>query len=534
MKFRRVIYAVVIILITVFSIGFKNVNENKITKSMNNEYQHIEEMKEGADPSLGITDLSDNYEVQKDFVSHLPLVVIDTEEKEIPEAYEFDSQQKRFVLKDNSINPYISGNISVIDNDNNVNRLGDEPKVTSAMDIKYRGNSSIHFDKHQYRIKLLTDDGQSNKVEMMGMAADQDWILNISMIDSSLIRNYMVYNISSQIMEFTPKAKYCEVIKKEGDKYIYEGLYLMMESIKQGNERVNIDDYNPKENYTSYLLRRDRYDEEGLMITDTYALNNNLGYGYLDIRYPSPDEIDQKAYNYIHNDINNIEKILYSDDKETFMKYDDYLDEDSFVDYFIINEFFANYDAGNNSTYMYKNPGGKLKMGPIWDYDNAADNMGQYLLDAKSINFKGQTWFSELTKSQEFCRRLKKRYAELSKTILSIEYVDNFIDDTMEYLGNAKVRDWKRWKEQYTKKRFDLLEDTNGIVIDRNYDSIDECVQRVKDVLYEHSQYMSKGLQKLEDDSIFKVGNASHEKLAIIFILTFFASIILIRRRIKN
>lgn len=529
MKYRRTIYVVIIGILLVFSFGFSKIKLNEKLKN-NSKFPHVVEMEEGADPSLGETELSADYEVNSDFVSHMPLVIIDTDGENIPEAYKFDKEQGRFVLKEEGLNPYINGKISVIDNDDNVNRLSDEAKVTSNMEIKYRGNSSVIFDKHQYRIRLLNENGESNKVSMMGMEEEQDWILNISMIDSTLVRNYMVYNISSQIMEFAPEAKYCEVVKKNGDKYTYEGLYLMMESIKQGKGRVDIEDYNPNNNYTSYLLRRDRYDEEELLLEDTYALKNNLGYGYLGIRYPNTRLMDQKAYDYIYKDIDNIERIIYSDDRETFMKYDDYIDEDSFIDYFIINEFFANYDAGNNSTYMYKNPGEKLKIGPVWDYDNAMDNIGEYILDTKSINFGGQTWFSELIKSEEFCKKLQKRYKELSETILNPEYIDGFIDDTLEYVGNARERDWKRWEPQYTKDRFQLLKDRNEIVVDRNYKSSEEYVHRLKDVLNEHSRYMPKELQKLKDDSIYKVGKTSYAGFAIMFIVMFFASIVIIRR----
>ena len=75
--------------------------------------------------------------------------------------------------------------------------------------------------------------------------------------------------------------------------YEYQGLYLMMEPVEQGSDRVDISDYNPKNNYTSYLVRRDRYDEEGVML-DTYATLNQLCYGYLDLKYPkSPDLTDE-------------------------------------------------------------------------------------------------------------------------------------------------------------------------------------------------------------------------------------------------
>ena len=66
--------------------------------------------------------------------------------------------------------------------------------------------------------------------------------------------------------------------------------------------------------------------------------------------------------------------MLYSQDEALFKTYDRYIDVDSFVDYFLLNEFFGNYDAGNHSTYMYKESGGKLHIGPVWDFDQAMNN----------------------------------------------------------------------------------------------------------------------------------------------------------------
>lgn len=531
LKSKKNIYLVIILLITVFTLGFTYINKKSVTKRELIKYQHEIKMDEGVDKDLGITEFNtEDYEISSDFVTHLPLVIIDTEGQKIPDAYKYDKVEERFVLKDENMDPYINGKISVIDNSNNVNSLNDEVSATSNMKIKYRGNSSVLYEKRQFKIKLFDEDGNNNKLSFMGMEENHDWILNISMIDSSLLRNYMVYNISANILEYAPEAKYCEVVFKDGDRYVYQGLYLMIESVRKGKGRVDLNDYNPNNNYTSYLLRRDRYDEEDIMIEDTYALNNDFGYGYLGILYPGGNELDENAYNYIHNDIDTIERVIYSEDKNTFLKYGNYIDVDSFIDYFLINEFFANYDAGNNSTYLYKNDFEKLKMGPVWDYDNALDNIGEYLLDTKSINFQGQTWFSELVKDEEFCKKLRKRYTELSSGVLSSEYINNFIDGTIEFLGNARKRDWDRWKHKYTEKRFDLLKDQNGIIVDRNFETNEQYVQRVKDLLYEHSKSIPSELEKLQDDSIYKLDYNIYPGLAIIFILAFFISVIVIRR----
>ena len=74
--------------------------------------------------------------------------------------------------------------------------------------------------------------------------------------------------------------------------------------------------------------------------------------GFLDVEYPDKEVITEKGIQNITRQIDCFELALYADVWEEFVKYRDYIDMQSFVDYFILNEFFLNYDAGYNSTYM--------------------------------------------------------------------------------------------------------------------------------------------------------------------------------------
>ena len=520
----------IIVLSLVIGVGFYSLYTYMTKEETTNNFEHTVRLEEGADPSVGVTSFDGDYTVDDSFVSHLPLVVIDLEDNEIPDSYYYDQDEERFILKDDA-DPYVDAQISVIDNDSNLNYLGDDPQVQSRIKIKYRGNSSVIYDKHQYRFKLLDEDGNSNKQNLLGMGEDSEWILNISMIDSTLLRNYLCYSIAGEFMEYTPDVRFCEVIIKKDGQYEYQGLYLLMEPVEQGEDRVDISDYNPKNDYTSYIVRRDRYDEEGVML-DTYATINELCYGYLDLKYPNNEDLSEQVIDYVTNDLSEIEKVIFSDDESEFLKYSQYIDVDSFVDYFIFNEFFTNYDAGNNSTYMYKDARGKLTIGPIWDYDNIADNISEYLLDPEVISFEGQAWFTELLQSEEFCKKLESRYSELRETYFSDDYINTFIDETVEYLGNARLRDWDRWYEQYTEDRFDILEDRYGVSVDRNFDSYEDNVQRLKDILNEHARYILPELHKLTLECKYKDAYRIHYEYAALFLVIFLSAVTIVRRKV--
>lgn len=529
----------VILLITVIAVGMMTawMVEKKINPVseevfvVDRKQQHIEAMKDGANTELGSTQIPEDGVVDKNFKSHLPLVVIDIGTEEIPVTKSYVQREDGTVsIERTDEEPFVTGSIQIIDNDNYQNSLQDEATQESKMKIRYRGNSSLIYDKKQYAIKLLNEDGSNRKMSVMSMGENNDWILNISMIDSSLIRNYMAYNLGSAMFPYTPEVKYCEVLLKKDDDYIYQGLYLMMEKIEKSDERVNIATYHPGDDIVSYLLCRDREDETEVQLS-TYCSENNLCYGRISVLYPDKELLDDDALAYIEKDIDQIERVLYSDNPEIFATWSNYLDYQSFVDYFLFNELFGNYDAGNNSTYFYRDGIEKLHMGPIWDYDGAMDNYPTELNNPEFVVFQMHPWFEKLCYSKEYVDGLQYRYKQMKNSIYSAENIGNYIDDVSTFLGNAAARDWSRWKHKYGENSSLVIqEDEQGYIIDRKRSTYEAEVQRLKDFFEIKEIYMEDGLKELGEhviDSKTRVGSYA----AIITIIALICSVTLIRRR---
>lgn len=490
------------------------------------EQQHITAMKNGADPSLGSTSVQPDGSIDESFVSHLPLVIIDTNGSDIPVTkVTTEDQQVIYTGED----PYVSGSIEVIDNENFENRLTDKRSFTSDIRIKYRGNLSLNFDKKQYAVKLVDIDGNSLKEPVMGMEANNDWILNISQLDESLIRNYLAYNVGSALFEETPECRYCEVIIRDGDDYTYQGLYLMMEKVEKGEGRVNLAGYDPGEKMVDYLLVRDREDETELQIS-TYGNEKGLTSGRLTVLYPDRDVIDDYAFGYIQNDIDRIDRILYSDDDAEFSSWPEFLDTKSFTDYFIFNELFGNYDAGHNSTYMYRKGAGKLCMGPLWDYDGSMDNSVD-ISNPEYLAFYESPWFERLVTSKRFMTYACDRYAELTGkgNILSDEFITSYIDDISRFLGNAAFRDHSRWQSSYDSNVVHDAADSDENIIYRDCANWQWEVRRLKSYFVVKEQYMSGNLKEL----LQKTHDREHigTYFAVIMIVLFVCTIVLIRRR---
>ncbi len=499
------------------------------------EYQH--EVNKEADASIGATTIAEDGTINpNEFVTHLPLVIIDTNGAEIPYIYDYNEDMTDKFYKDENItNPWTDMKITVIENDDYSNAVFDTPTLEMDGLIKIRGASSSTFAKKQYGIKLLDETKEEAEVSVLDMEADEDWVLSNSILDSSCIRNYIAYNIGGQVFPYTPEARFCEVIMKNGDTYNYCGLYLLTETVKKAEGRVDIEDFDANENQLSYILCRDRRSQIKTTLS-TWASDSQLCYGWFTFQYPKEELLSEQVVSRIEAQVSKIEQVIYSEDYEEFLTYPQYIDVDSFVDYFVVNEFFMNYDSGNNSTYYYQDSAHKFSMGPLWDYDNCWDNYKLEAGDAEYVVFILRPWFEKLVQDPAFVKKVCKRYNELRQTIFSDEYITSFIDDTVDYLGNAVDRDRSRWRAEYEKEHLLLVgEEGQGYIIDRNRETHEEEIVRLKDMIVSHGEWLDEYLDDFLSGYTVEEEQGQTAKdrsvYAIVLIVTFLVIIVLVNRK---
>lgn len=484
------------------------------------------------DPLLYI---DEDYTVQDGFHSNLPIVILSME-SELTDYKEFDEAENETVLDEES---YIKGHISIIDGGTFDNCITDIPVSQSELLIKKRGHTSYTFDKVQYLLKLRTPDGMENNVDILGMGAHNSWILNGSMADKSMIRNYLAYRISSEISDVTPDSQFCEVVIQDGDKYVYQGLYLMMETVARDVNRIPIDSFKEGNLYTSYIIRRDRFTHFDKML-ETGRRLEGLSDEWIGLKYPSDERITDTALRYIEKDFSEIERIIYSDREDVFGLYDKYIDVDSFVDYFLLNEFFGNYDAGMHSTYMYKNSGEPLKIGPVWDFDQAMNNYAVEEMKPDSMAFQERPFFERFTKDIRFLDELQARYAVLRRDTLSHDHICDVIDETTAYIRSAREREWYRWAADYYDDSgqnwhnyylLDYMDDDN-MLVSRFNDNYDQEIYNIKTYLYKHGRAMQTELRLLEEYTVYDTSMRGENKLLLlIFMVLFFMPSILVIRK---
>ncbi len=224
--------------------------------------------------------------------------------------------------------------------------------------IRLRGNSTMYYDKKPYRIKF------DEKKSMLGEPAHKSWVLLADYLDASLMKNKAAFYFAGGLsgLEFTSCAHHVEV-KLNG---VYQGVYLLCDQIQeQKNTRVPIEVKELGERRIPFLIEKDyRAESESETEYDWFAFGEHT----YAIKYP--ENLTKLQYDYIVEYYSRLETAVKENDLDTVRAH---VDMNSLYDFYIVNEMFFNRDALFTSCYMYKTTDGKLKFGPVWDFDWTLD-----------------------------------------------------------------------------------------------------------------------------------------------------------------
>lgn len=441
------------------------------------------------------------------FASHLPVVSIDTGGQEVPGSYVRDESGnpvlrpdgRRYATTAADGSEDITASFSLFYREGHANRLSDDPALSTSTLVHYRGHTSRDFPKRNYALHFVDEDGNARNEEVLGMPAENGWILNGPYLDKSLIRNYLAYNVFGEFCENTPEVRFCELFVN-GE---YRGLFLLMEAIDVGETRVDLTEVEQASNSgdeTSYLIKLDRYD---MYASTLETLGSRVG--LLDsspqVLYPNETDLTEGQKKWIEEDFSAFEKALYSYDYDTdAYGYWNYIDVDSFVDYFIANEFSMNYDAGLYSTYLSRDLRGLIKIGPIWDFNSAFDNYVEAsYAEAGGFVMVDRPWYTMLVKDEGFTDAVIERYRELRAGPLSEERLLSFVDATVAYLDVAVERNWSVWGWTFTPEQLDPNQ--RLIPIDRNPCSYDEALDDLRDFIERRGSWLDRCIENLRQYS---------------------------------
>lgn len=384
--------------------------------------------------------------------SNLPIVIIDTHGQSIPDE------------------PKITADMGVIYNGPGVrNNLTDSLNAYNGkIGIEIRGSSSQMFPKKQYAVETRDTAGNSVDVTLLGFPAENDWILSAPYNDKSLMRDPLMYKIANSIGRYASRSAYCELVLNNE----YMGVYILLEKVKRGKNRVNIAKITVADTTGDaltggYMVKIDKVEGASTAGWNSQFLPFQGAWQriYYQYHYPDPEDITPGQVTYLQYVIRVFEATMASNGyADTALGYPRYIDVNSFVDYLLLNEFSKNVDAYRLSAFMYKDKeskGGKLTMGPIWDFNHGFGNSDYY--DASLIpgfeltylttnvsfrqndSFQPPFWWTRLVADPNFSKKLAERWNVLRKNQFSPGTIHGYIDSLAAWLDEAKTRNFEKW-----------------------------------------------------------------------------------------
>lgn len=292
--------------------------------------------------------------------------------------------------KDDWLTP--SSTITILNPDGSVDYEAED------LSIKGRGNSTWEMPKKPYALKL------GAKSEILGMKKHKRWVLLANWMDRTLMRNDIAFQIAKQTnLDWTPSGKFVEVVLNG----THIGNYYLCEQIKVDKNRLNITemkstDISGEAITGGYLMELDTYFDE---VNKFHSSTRNLPFMF---KEPDEDVLQPEQLAFFQNYVNEMEGYLYADDWLVNREYADYLDIGSFIDWWLVYELVTNSEPnGPKSSYVHKDRLGKIKAGPVWDFDWNTFKPAR----SNSYQIKGAIYYGRLFHDPVFVTEVKTRWA---------------------------------------------------------------------------------------------------------------------------
>ncbi len=398
----------------------------------------------------------------------LPVVLIDTDGAPIPDKVD-----------------YVDSAISVL----GAEIHGGKDIYAAVAGIKLRGNSTMSYDKKPYRIKF------DKKQDVFGLGKAKSWVLLANYLDPSAIRNEIAYKFATRLNTYTAEseAKSFQVYVprvRPVEVYLngeYKGLYDMGDHVQVDSTRIAIDESGDEfddndvqlypEGDVGYYLE---VEDPSRVIPEWYSENayyvtiknsGGTGYGtlytgnltssggletagsgtldtlYVQIKTPEIPSEEQVAY--IDNYLQTVNDLILAKDEAVW----DYIDMDSFIDWYLANELYKNTDSGFlSSVKMFKDKGGKLCMGPVWDFDIGSGAVAYSKIDDptgwRTRVTERCAWYDTLFQMDTFVNAVEKRWADIRGNGI-VDQIFTDIDELSVQMGDAALQNYDMWHDNY-------------------------------------------------------------------------------------
>jgi hypothetical protein len=337
-----------------------------------------------------------------------------------------------------------------------------EANLSVRIGLDVRGSSSSGHPKKPYSIETWAPGYDDDfAVPILDLPTESDWVFYAPIqFDRGLIRNAFMYELSNDVGQYASRTRFVEVYVTDDGSLVrpddYVGVYSIIEQIKRGADRVDVDRLTTDDNDLpeiagGYMYKVDRLGggESGF-----WGGGNLLVWVY-----PQEETVTWQQSDWLSDYIGD-----YTDALEApgFMHpvtgehYSEWLDIDSWIDHHILNIVSKNPDALRLSGYFYKDREGPIVIGPIWDFDRTlfcdSDSRADDPTWWDASNWTGDTtamftymWYDELFLDSWFTEQYWNRWRELLETELSVEHMHEIIDRMAVELAESAPRNFDQW-----------------------------------------------------------------------------------------
>ncbi|MBO7647556.1 MAG: CotH kinase family protein [Bacteroidales bacterium] len=349
-------------------------------------------------------------------------------------------------------------------NDSTVNYLSNQNdsaflNYDGRIGIELRGSTSQGHSKKPYGLETRMDDDVTNRnVSLLGMPAENDWVLTPMNDEPSFVRDCLSYGLAAAMGRYAPRTHYCEVIVN-GD---YRGLYFLTEKVKIDSKRVDIVSMDSTDNSFpavsgGFIIKADKLTggDVPAWTTPAYDYWEEVSYIY---HNPKPEEITAAQGMYIQQYFDSIAQLVAANNEDAGSGFPALLDIASFIDYMIMGEMSSNVDIYQKSTFFHKDRCGKLRAGPVWDFNLAygydfgsVGRSGYNVLQFDNEDNTGSDFWHQLYENEQYRCYLFNRWKSLTAEDgpLYLYHVYDLIDSLSGIISEAMPRERSRWGRSY-------------------------------------------------------------------------------------
>lgn len=347
--------------------------------------------------------------------------------------------------------------------------FGGMPDTVSPLTTSVRGSSSADFPKKGYNVKFTDPTGKERKQSLLDLPAHERWALVAPWsFDLTYINNAFVYALSNQLGRWAPRTRLVEVFFNANggdvDASDYAGIYVVTDRIEIADDRVALKTLS-KSSISDpavsggYILKIDIKDADEI----GWVTRRNIpgqGYNSIVLVTPKAADVAPAQLAYIQGYVQQMEDALFADRATGFAQrtHLDFIDRDSWVDHHLLNTFVCNPDSFVRSAYLTKDRDGKMKAGPVWDFDRAINSHW----DARShrwdvwsgfgvSDYWDTGWWGQIARDPEFMQAWIDRWQTLRQGPLENNSLSAIVDGYANQVGDeAARRDATRWPESVT------------------------------------------------------------------------------------